>query len=79
MLIAAKPFIKADVVESVGHRWGFSEPRRIFREKMPFREPYYYDPELRLGMAGDGFGGPRIEAAALSGMALASAIVDPMR
>lgn len=79
MLVAAKPFIKATVVESVGHRWGFSEPRRIFREKMPFREPYFYDPELRLGMAGDGFGGPRIEASAMSGLSLASAIVNPMR
>lgn len=78
MLAAAKPFIKADVVESVGHRWRYSDPIRIYREKHPFRKPYYIDEDLQLGMAGDGFNGPRIEAAALSGMQLASAILSPV-
>lgn len=78
MLSAARPFLKSDVVEAIGHRWGFSEPRRIYKEKLPFRKPYFYDENLQLGMAGDGFNGPRIEAAAISGMELASAIVNPL-
>jgi len=78
MLSAAKPFLKADVVKAVAHRWRFSDPVRIFREKHPFRKPYYLDESLQLGMAGDGFNGPRIESAAMSGMELASAILSPV-
>lgn len=78
MLEAARPFIKSEVVETAAHRWRYSEPSRIFREKHPFRKPYYMDETLRLGMAGDGFNGPRIEAAAISGMELASAILNPL-
>ena len=78
ILEAAKPFIKSDVVEAMGHRWRYSEPKRIFREKYPFRKPYYMDESLQLGMAGDGFNGPRIEAAGLSGMELAAAIISPV-
>lgn len=78
MLTAAKPFIKSDVLEAASHRWGFSDPIRIYREKHPFRKPYFIDEDLQLGMAGDGFNGPRIEAAALSGMELAAAILSPV-
>lgn len=78
MLAAAKPFIKADVVEAISHRWKYSDPVRIYREKHPFRKPYFIDDDMQLGMAGDGFNGPRIEAAALSGMELAGAILSPI-
>lgn len=78
MLAAARPFIKSDVVEAEAHRWRYSDPIRIYREKHPFRKPYFIDENLQLGMAGDGFNGPRIEAAAISGMELAAAIVNPM-
>jgi hypothetical protein len=78
MMAAAKPFIRADYTEFVTHRWKFSDPVRIFREKHPFRKPYFLDKSLQLGMAGDGFNGPRIEAAGLSGMELASAILSPV-
>lgn len=78
MVDAIKPFIKSDVVETLHHRWRFSEPTRIYKEKQPFRKPYFMDESLHLGMAGDGFNGPRIEAAALSGMELASAIISPV-
>ena len=46
-------------------RWRFSEPAatRV--------EPCVWLPELGLGLAGDALGGPRVEAAALSGLALA--------
>ena len=75
MLKAAKPFIRADVVSAVAHRWGFSEPKRIYKEKQPFRKNYLFDSNLRLGMCGDGFAGGRVEAAAVSGMELAREMI----
>jgi predicted NAD/FAD-dependent oxidoreductase len=78
MIAAAKPFIRADVTSFVTHRWRFSDPVTIFREKHPFRKPYFIDDTLQLGMAGDGFNGPRIEAAGISGMELAAAILSPV-
>lgn len=77
MLAAAKPFLKTDVSEAITHRWGMSDPVRIYKEKKPFRKPYFLNDNLHLGMAGDGFNGPRIEAAAVSGIELANAIVNP--
>jgi predicted NAD/FAD-dependent oxidoreductase len=46
-------------------RWKFSEPAATHSQ------PCVWLPELGLGFAGDGFGGPRVEGAALSGLALA--------
>ncbi len=77
MCAAAKPFLKSDVTEAISHRWGMSDPVRVYKEKQPFRKPYFIDEDLQLGMAGDGFNGPRIEAAAVSGRELASAITSP--
>lgn len=77
MLAAAKPFLKSDVVETSSHRWGFSEPTRIYKEKQPFRVPYFLDEDHRLALCGDGFNGPRIEAAAISGANLADRLVRP--
>ena len=77
MLAAAKPFIRSEPVSSMSHRWRYSDPEHIFQEKKPFRKPYFLDEDLHLGMAGDGFNGPRIEAAGLSGMELAAAILSP--
>lgn len=78
IMSAAKPYLKADLLEAAIHRWRYSDPVRIYREKHPFRKPYFIDDSLRLGMAGDGFGGARLEASALSGMELASAIISPV-
>lgn len=72
MLKAAKPFIRAEFVSATSHRWSYSEPRRVYFEKQPFRKDYLLDPDLKLGMCGDGFNGGRVEAAALSGMHLAT-------
>ena len=46
-------------------RWKFSEPAATYGQ------PCVWLPELGLGLAGDALGGPRVEAAALSGLALA--------
>lgn len=78
LLSAAKPFLKSEVVEFVSHRWGFSEPTRLYKERQPFRKSYLLDEDLRLAMCGDGFGGPRIEAAAMSGLALADELTSPI-
>jgi predicted NAD/FAD-dependent oxidoreductase len=75
---AAKPYLKADLVEAITHRWRYGDPVRIYNEKHPFRKPYFIDDNLRIGMAGDGFNGPRLEASGLSGMELASAIISPV-
>ena len=77
MCAAAKPFLKGEVTEAISHRWGMSDPVRVYKEKQPFRKPFFLDEDLQLGMAGDGFNGPRIEAAAVSGRELASAITTP--
>ena len=46
-------------------RWKFSEPAATFAQ------PCVWLPDLGLGLAGDAFGGPRVEGAALSGWAMA--------
>lgn len=62
MLKAAAPFLEANIVEYKCHRWGFTTPIN------PWHEKYYRNPGLKLTLAGDVFGGPRIEGAALSGI-----------
>lgn len=68
ILEAAAPYLKAEVLEYSCHRWGFTTPIN------PWHEPYYRNAALRLTLAGDSFGGARIEGAALSGIEAASAL-----
>lgn len=64
MLEAAAPWIGRDIQETQLHRWKYSVPLRVFPD------PFVLVPDLPpLVLAGDAFGGPRIEAAALSGLA----------
>jgi hypothetical protein len=49
-------WLGAPVVGVALHRWKFSEPTATFAE------PCVWRPELGLGLAGDAFGGPRVEA-----------------
>lgn len=51
------------------HRWGFSKPRTQHAER------YLHVPELQFAFAGDAFGEPRVEGAALSGLAAADALL----
>ncbi len=53
------------VVKVALQRWKFSEPATASAQ------PCLWLPDLGLGLAGDALGGPRVEAAALSGLALA--------
>lgn len=55
--------------EIKGHRW------RYARVSKTLGQPYLWDADLQLGWAGDGALGPRLEAAFLSGLQLAEALV----
>jgi len=68
MLEAAKDLLKANVVEYNCHRWGFTLPVN------PVKQPFFHNRGLKLTLAGDAFGGPRVEGAALSGIEAASAV-----
>lgn len=50
------------------HRWRYALPEAA-------DEPCLWDPDLGLGLAGDAWGGPRVEGAFLSGTALAGRIL----
>lgn len=58
-----------DVTYLAAHRW-----RYAFAER-PLGEPCLWDPALRIGLCGDWCLGPRVEAAFVSGQALATAVL----
>ncbi len=62
------PRVKAEHIAA--HRWRYAQPRE------PLPESYLFDRESRIGACGDWGGGSRVESALLSGLALASAVVD---
>lgn len=65
MLEAAAPLLSAKVLEYSCHRWGFTRPLN------PWHALYFRNPDLKLTLAGDAFGGKRVEGAARSGLAAA--------
>lgn len=68
LLPVVAPWLGAPVVSATLHRWKFSEPKTTHPARCVWL------PDLGLGFAGDAFGGPRVEGAALSGLALAAAV-----
>jgi len=70
MLEAAAPWLGSRVVEYNCHRWGFTTPLN------PWHEKHFTNASLRLTLAGDSFGGARIEGAALSGIEAAEAVLQ---
>jgi len=70
MLEAAMPHLKAKAIEYNCHRWGFTKPIN------PWPEPYFQNAGLKLTLAGDSFGGARIEGAAISGLEAAAAVLE---
>jgi len=57
-------------VAVAAHRWRLALP------VSPLTEPFLFDASLGIGLAGDWCGGPRVEGAYLSGVALAGAIAS---
>jgi len=69
LLAAARPWLgNANVTATALHRWKFSEPKATHPDRSVWL------PELQLGFAGDAFGGPKVEGAALSGLDLAARV-----
>jgi predicted NAD/FAD-dependent oxidoreductase len=58
------------VLEYSCHRWGFTAPLN------PWHQKHYTNASLRLTLAGDSFGGARVEGAALSGIEAAAAVLE---
>jgi predicted NAD/FAD-dependent oxidoreductase len=70
LLEAAKPWLGSEAKRTHLHRWRYSVPLRVYPEPC-----LVLDAPALLAFAGDAFGGPRIEAAALSGLAAADALL----
>ncbi|MFP4204196.1 MAG: NAD(P)/FAD-dependent oxidoreductase [Opitutales bacterium] len=68
MIEAARSLLRSRVVDYSCHRWGFTRPLN------PWPEACYQNAGLKLTLAGDSFGGPKVEGAALSGIEAAHAI-----
>ncbi|MCG8526803.1 MAG: FAD-dependent oxidoreductase [Opitutales bacterium] len=66
LLEALKPHISSKISHWQCHRWAFAFPVN------PWHEVYFKDPDRSLYLAGDAFGGPRVEGAALSGIQAAT-------
>ena len=67
---AAEECLKAKITEWTCHRWGFAKPL------VTFGATQYTSAWERISLAGDSFGGERIENAALSGWDAAQAILN---
>ena len=70
LLGGAYEYLNADVLGTHLHRWRYSQTARCHPELY-----MAVDAPAPLVFAGDGFGGPRVEGAALSGLAAAEAII----
>lgn len=69
LLGVAEEFLGARVTQWSVHRWGFAKP------VVTFGDSHWHSEDLALTLAGDGFGGERVENAALSGWNAADAIL----
>lgn len=65
----AEEVLGSKVMQWTSHRWGFAKPIETFGAN------YFHSPAQALALAGDGFGGERIENAFLSGWEAAQAII----
>ena len=70
LLEKAKPYLKSEITAYQLHRWRYSQASHTYGT--------YLEQINRPGplfLAGDGFGGPRVEKAVLSGLKVAEAII----
>jgi renalase len=74
LITVAEPWLGDDIRDWQVHKWRYSQPAQIFAER------FLEIPNLpSLYFAGDAFGSPRVEGAALSGMAVANHLLDRLR
>jgi renalase len=69
MLDALNALLHTPVSEWECHRWGYAFPIQSSNNL------FFHQKDLNLFLAGDGFGGPRVEGAALSGIQTASELI----
>jgi predicted NAD/FAD-dependent oxidoreductase len=65
VISSLRPWLSSSVVAAQAHRWGYTLPLHKSEKST------LYFPNYQLQLAGDAFGGPRVEGAALSGLAAA--------
>lgn len=71
MITAAMPYVRSEIIRHHIHRWKYATPL------VTHGEPYLSnDSPGPLFMAGDSFGGKRVEGAAMSGIEAARSIVE---
>ena len=70
LISSAQEVLGAEVISLVSHRWGFAKPLQTFGAS------HYQQPAIGLTLAGDGFGGERVERAVISGLDAAAAIIE---
>ncbi|NJL92341.1 MAG: NAD(P)-binding protein [Anaerolineae bacterium] len=74
LIDAALPYIGAPIVAYEVHLWRYSLPEQVYPARtLALRSP------APLLLAGDAFAGPRVEGAALSGLAAAQQLVEMLR
>jgi predicted NAD/FAD-dependent oxidoreductase len=71
LITAAKPWLGDHILDWQLHKWRYSQPAQIVSERF-LEIPNFPS----LFFAGDGFGAPRVEGAALSGMAVAFQLLE---
>ena len=69
LLSVAQEYLHVKITSWSSHRWGFAKP------VVTFGSTHWHSQERGISLAGDGFGGERIEKAAMSGWDAADAIV----
>lgn len=67
---AIRPHLQSEIEEVTFHKWRYALPRS------PFEQPFFFSRRHALMLAGDAFGGPRVEGAALSGIEAAAHLID---
>ena len=71
LLEAGRPWFGGHPVLSARiHRWRYNQPLRTAGED------FFWEEALGLGMAGDAFGGPRVEGSAVSGLLLGRLLAE---
>lgn len=70
----AAPYLGSPIRSATLHRWRYAQPVQVHAERF-----LRIDGDAPILFAGDAFNGPRVEGAALSGMAAADSLLGMMR